>query len=80
MVRRSAAVLAGVFAIMAAGETLWAQRGDNPRAALQRRFEASGLSEGTAFPDVQIYDAEGNPFHTGELKGGYKVLVTGCLT
>lgn len=80
MIRRGATVLAGVLAIMATGETLWAQRGDNPRAALQQRFEASGLREGAAFPNVQIYDAKGNPFQTGEFKGGYTVLVTGCLT
>ena len=80
MIRSGAAVLAGVFAVMAAGETAWAQRGDDPRAALQQRFEASGLREGAAFPDVQIYDAKGHPLQTGELKGSYTVLVTGCLT
>ena len=80
MVRRSVAILVGVFAIMTAGEPLWAQRSDDLRAALRSRFEASGLREGTPFPDVQIYDAEGNPFRTGKLKGGYTVLVTGCLT
>lgn len=80
MVRRSVAVLVGMCAIMTTGESLWAQRDENPREALSRRFEASGLGEGVAFPDVEIYDAEGNPFRTGALKGGYSVLVTGCLT
>jgi len=80
MIRRGATVLAGVLAIMAAAQPLQAQRGDNPRAELQRKFEASGLREGAEFPDAQIYDAKGNPFQTGEFKGDYTVLVTGCLT
>lgn len=80
MLPRSAAVLAGVFTMVAASGPLWAQRGEDPRQRVQDQFEASGLREGAAFPDVRIYDAQGNPFQTGELKGGYTVLVTGCLT
>ena len=80
MVRRSVAVLVGMCAIMTTGESLWAQREEDPRQALRSRFERSGLREGVAFPDVQIYDGEGNPFRTGALKGGHTVLVTGCLT
>jgi len=35
---------------------------------------------GTRMPDVQIFDAEGEPFSTRDLKGDYSVLVFGCLT
>ncbi len=51
-----------------------------PREMVSRQFEASGLKVGSEFPDLQIYDAAGKPFQTSELRGGYSVLVTGCLT
>ena len=31
-------------------------------------------------PEVEIFDAEGNPFATGKFRGRYTVLVFGCLT
>jgi cytochrome oxidase Cu insertion factor (SCO1/SenC/PrrC family) len=80
MIRHSAAALVAISVVVSMGEPLWAQRGENPRQRVVSQFEASGLKEGSAFPDVQIYDAQGNPFRTGKLKGGYTVLVTGCLT
>lgn len=52
----------------------------NPRESVRRAFERSGLDEGEPFPDVTIYDAEGEEFQTRELRGDYSVLVTGCLT
>lgn len=79
MIRHTAAVLVAVSAVMAA-KPLWAQREETPRQKVVSRFEASGLKEGSAFPDVAIYDARGNPFQTSALKGSYTVLVTGCLT
>lgn len=53
---------------------------ENPREAVRRQFLASGLEVGSPFPDVQIHDAAGKPFRTGDLRGSYCVLVTGCLT
>ena len=53
---------------------------ENPREAVRRQFRASGLDVGSPFPDVQIHDAAGKPFRTGDLQGSYCVLVTGCLT
>ncbi len=35
---------------------------------------------GTPLPDLQIYQADGKPFATGQLKDQYTVLVFGCLT
>lgn len=56
------------------------QAPENPREAVRRQFLASGLDVGSPFPDVPIHDAEGKPFRTGDLRGSYCVLVTGCLT
>ena len=53
---------------------------ENPRESVRRQFQASGLEIGSQFPDVQIFDAEGKPFQTADLRGSYTVLVTGCLT
>jgi hypothetical protein len=50
------------------------------REMVRRQFEASGLTVGSQFPDRQIYDADGKPFDTAELRGSFTVLVTGCLT
>jgi len=35
---------------------------------------------GQQLPDVEIYDAEGDPFRTSLLRGKYTVLIFGCLT
>ena len=43
-------------------------------------FEAPQLKIGDQFPAVEIFDEDGNPFNTGNLKGQYTVLVNGCLT
>lgn len=56
------------------------QPNTNPRAALNERFSRSGLKVGGPFPEVDIYDGRGEPFHTGQFKGSPTVLVTGCLT
>ena len=53
---------------------------ENPREMVRRQFEASGLRVGSPFPDLQIYDADGKPFRTTDLRGSFTVLVTGCLT
>ena len=45
-----------------------------------RRFDAQGLTIGDQFPAIDVFDAEGNPFNTGDLKGQYTVLASGCLT
>ena len=38
------------------------------------------LEPGDAFPELRIFDAEGDPFDTRSLKGQHTVLVSGCLT
>ena len=45
-----------------------------------RQFAAQELTVGDQFPAIDVVDAEGNPFNTGDLKGQYTVLVGGCLT
>ena len=39
-----------------------------------------GPAVGTTIPNVELFDADGNPFRLGQLKGSYTVLVFGCLT
>lgn len=53
---------------------------ENGRETVRRGFQASGLEVGSQFPDVEILDADGQPFRTSDLRGSYTVLVTGCLT
>ena len=38
------------------------------------------LGQGDLFPQLDVYDADGNPFNTRSLAGTYTVLVSGCLT
>lgn len=38
------------------------------------------LGPGDPFPELDVYDAAGNPFNTTSLTGQYTVLVNGCLT
>ena len=38
------------------------------------------LAPGDPFPEIDVYDATGNPFNTKSLKGKYTVIVNGCLT
>ena len=38
------------------------------------------LGPGDPFPELDVYDATGNPFNTKSLTGQYTVLVNGCLT
>lgn len=51
----------------------------SPREQVDRRF-ASGPAVGDPLPDVSVYDADGKPFETSQLRGHYSVLVFGCLT
>jgi cytochrome oxidase Cu insertion factor (SCO1/SenC/PrrC family) len=55
-------------------------RQQSPRQEVVNQFESSGLKAGKAFPEVDIYDADGNPFNTRSLKGRHTVIVNGCLT
>ena len=38
------------------------------------------LGPGDAFPEMEVYDAAGEPFDTKSLTGQYTVVVNGCLT
>ena len=60
---------------------------DRPRSARQApsregadQLISAGLEIGAPLPDLTVYDASGNPFSLGQLKGRYSVLVFGCLT
>jgi len=44
------------------------------------RVSRSGLSVGSALPDVKIFDEQGKPFDLKQLRGGHTVIVFGCLT
>lgn len=80
--QRALRSVCGVLTLILVSAPLAAQTEGDPtnRDGVQQRFRASGLRTGEAFPDVSIYDADGKPFRTGDLKGRYTVLVTGCLT
>ncbi len=77
----SPTLLAGALALFCASIG-WTQAAEQPEAQrqLQERFSAAGIEVGAQFPEVDIYDAEGNPFNTRRLKGNYTVIVNGCLT
>ncbi len=58
-----------------------AQRPDREDAErLRGRFSDTGLEVGLPFPEVDIFDDQGNPFNTRSLKGKYTVVINGCLT
>jgi Ca2+-binding EF-hand superfamily protein len=44
------------------------------------RPNRAGLKIGSPLPEISIFDADGNAFETADLKGGYSVIVFGCLT
>jgi hypothetical protein len=44
------------------------------------RLSRAGLKVGSPLPEVVVFDADGKEFETASLKGGYSVLVFGCLT
>ena len=48
--------------------------------ARSERFEAATPAIGDPLPDLSAYDEEGGAFELSSLKGGYSVLVFGCLT
>ncbi len=48
----------------------------DPRAM----FDANAPKVGERLPALTAYDDDGNEFQLGDLKGGYSVLVFGCLT
>ena len=52
----------------------------NRSGAEQPWFNETGLKIGDAFPEISVFDAQGKPFNTRNLKGHYTVLVNGCLT
>ncbi len=38
------------------------------------------LQPGDPFPELEVFDDEGNPFNTKSLQGQHAVVVNGCLT
>ncbi len=79
--RAGATLLAGALALFCA-PIGWTQAPERPEAQrqLQERFSAAGIEAGAPFPEVDVFDAEGNPFNTRSLNGKYTVIVNGCLT
>jgi hypothetical protein len=55
------------------------ERTRNPRGD-NSRFAASAPEVGSAFPELDIHDENGQPLNTRSLKGKYTVVVNGCLT
>ena len=55
---------------------------DELRAALQHRFDTITPAIGELLPDLELYDADGNPVQLRDVAGNgrYTVLVLGCLT
>ena len=55
-------------------------RGGGFQRGMMNRFEESAPQVGDKLPDVELYDAKGQPLRLSSLKGSYVVLVLGCLT
>lgn len=47
---------------------------------MQAQLEEAGIVPGKPLPDVAGLDIDGSPFDLSSLKGGYSVIVSGCLT
>ena len=43
-------------------------------------MNSAGLKVGTDVTDLVAFDADGSEFQFADLKGGYTVIVFGCLT
>lgn len=56
--------------------TAAAQRGTVDQTAGRTAIPTAG----TVLPVVKAFDDQGNEFSTASLRGGYSVLVFGCLT
>ena len=73
---------AGLMMMLGLTGSLMAQapgKAGGGRAGVNQRF-GGGPGVGKSLPDVDCYDAEGDPFNLRSLKGNYTVLVFGCLT
>ena len=55
-------------------------RGEGFQSGMLNRLEESAPQVGDKLPDVELYDAQGQPLRLSSLKGSYAVLVLGCLT
>lgn len=66
-----------VLSIAIGTETLWAQQRMQER---EEEFLTLQPLVGEELPDVTIYNADGTPFKTTDLRGHYTVLTFGCMT
>lgn len=57
-----------------------AQGGQEGRRPSGGRFDLRGPEVGTALPDIQLYDEQGEQISLASIKGSYSVIVFGCLT
>ena len=67
MTRSLSIPIAAMFALAIAGSSMAQMRGSIPQP-------------GDQMPDVEGFDAEGNPFKLTKLHGKHTVIVFGCLT
>jgi cytochrome oxidase Cu insertion factor (SCO1/SenC/PrrC family) len=67
-------ILCVLFAVSLSG-----QPGRNETEAA-REFLKSHPTIGDPFPDMSVYDADGQPFELAALRGSHTVLIFGCLT
>ncbi|MCA9141185.1 MAG: hypothetical protein KDB05_00275 [Planctomycetales bacterium] len=54
--------------------------GQNTRDGVMQGFDRKAPAVGEKLPDLNAYNAAGEPVQLGSLKGNYTVLVFGCLT
>jgi hypothetical protein len=65
-----------VIALAAVPVEVIAQRNPKKEAA----FVVAHPAVGDPLPDVAVFNPDGTPFHTGDLRGHFTVLTFGCLT
>ncbi len=53
---------------------------DSPARSMMASFDRNAPGVGEPVPDIDVLDAQGNPFPLRRLKDNYSVLVFGCLT
>jgi hypothetical protein len=82
MTKFGVAIVIGIMGLVQAGLAAAPTTQDELRAALKHRFETVTPDIGELLPDIELYNAIGNPLRLREVvrSGRYTVLVLGCLT
>ena len=58
----------------------WGQAKPEFESRYNKRFLKESSFLGKQAPDVNVYDASGNPFRLSQSRGKHTVVVFGCLT